>query len=120
MKLGDLEFHIIEAGRFALDGGAMFGVIPKPMWEKKAPADGRNRIAMAMNSLLVYAGGKRILIETGAGDKHNDKFRDIYALEGPTLIEGLRHYGHHRRRHRHRHQYASAFRPLRRQHAHRE
>ena len=40
---------------------------------------------MAMNSLLVYAGGKRILIETGAGDKHNDKFRDIYALEGPTL-----------------------------------
>ena len=70
MKLGDLEFHIIEAGRFALDGGAMFGVIPKPMWEKKAPPDARNRIAMAMNSLLVYAGGKRILIETGAGDKH--------------------------------------------------
>ena len=95
MKLGDLEFHIIDAGRFALDGGAMFGVIPKPMWEKKAPADSRNRIAMAMNSLLVYAGGKRILIETGAGDKHNDKFRDIYALEGPTLVEGLRHYGHH-------------------------
>ena len=39
MKLGGLEFHIIDAGRFALDGGAMFGVIPKPMWEKKAPAD---------------------------------------------------------------------------------
>ena len=95
MKLGELEFHIIEAGRFALDGGAMFGVIPKPMWEKKAPADSRNRIAMAMNSILVHAGGKRILIETGAGDKHNDKFRDIYALEGPNLVEGLRHYGHH-------------------------
>jgi hypothetical protein len=49
LKLGDLEFHILEAGRFGLDGGAMFGVIPKPMWEKKAPPDSRNRIAMAMN-----------------------------------------------------------------------
>jgi glyoxylase-like metal-dependent hydrolase (beta-lactamase superfamily II) len=93
LKLGDLEFHILEAGRFGLDGGAMFGVIPKPMWEKKAPPDSRNRIAMAMNSLLIHAGGKRILVETGAGDKVNEKFREIYALEGPTLIERLRDYG---------------------------
>ena len=93
MKLGNLEFWLLTDGTFRLDGGAMFGVIPKPMWEKKAPADARNRIAMAMNSFLVYAGGKRILIETGAGDKHNDKFRDIYALDGPNLLDSLRHYG---------------------------
>jgi glyoxylase-like metal-dependent hydrolase (beta-lactamase superfamily II) len=95
LKLGDLEFHIVEAGRFRLDGGAMFGVIPKPMWEKKAPADSHNRIEMSMNSLLIYAGGKRILVETGAGDKHNEKFHEIYALEGPTLLENLKDYGCH-------------------------
>jgi glyoxylase-like metal-dependent hydrolase (beta-lactamase superfamily II) len=95
LKLGDLEFHILVTGTFGLDGGAMFGVIPKPMWEKKITPDSRNRITLAMNSLLVRAGGKRILIETGAGDKLNPKLRDIYALDGPRLIEGLRHYGLH-------------------------
>ncbi len=68
-----------------LDGGAMFGVIPKAMWEKKIPADARNRIQLAMNCLLVHAGGKRILVETGAGAKMTPKLRDIYALEGPFL-----------------------------------
>ncbi len=58
MKLGDLEFWLITDGTFRLDGGAMFGVIPKPMWEKVAPADARNRILMAMNSLLIRAAGK--------------------------------------------------------------
>jgi glyoxylase-like metal-dependent hydrolase (beta-lactamase superfamily II) len=95
LKLGDLEFHVIVTGTFGLDGGAMFGVIPKPMWEKKIAPDSRNRITLAMNSLLVRAGGKRILIETGAGDKLSPKLRDIYALDGPRLIEGLRHYGLH-------------------------
>ena len=85
MKLGDLEFHVISAGHVRLDGGAMFGVIPKPMWEKKVPADARNRITLSMNSLLIHAGGKRILVETGAGDKMDAKLRDIYALDGPFL-----------------------------------
>ena len=49
MKLGDLEFHILSDGGFRLDGGAMFGVIPKPMWEKKMPPDARNRIQLTMN-----------------------------------------------------------------------
>lgn len=93
MKLGDLEFHILVDGHFGLDGGAMFGVIPKPMWEKKTPADARNRIMLSMNCLLIRAGGKRILVETGAGDKFNAKFRDIYALEGPYLSDRLRDYG---------------------------
>jgi glyoxylase-like metal-dependent hydrolase (beta-lactamase superfamily II) len=93
MKLGDLEFHIISAGTVRLDGGAMFGVIPRTFWEKKMAPDARNRITLAMNCLLVLAGGKRILVETGAGDKMNQKLREIYGLEDSPLIEGLRAYG---------------------------
>jgi glyoxylase-like metal-dependent hydrolase (beta-lactamase superfamily II) len=93
VKLGELEFHIISAGQVLLDGGAMFGVIPKPMWEKKVPADARNRITLSMNSLLIHAGGKRVLVETGAGGKMSAKFRDIYGIDGPFLDEGLRHHG---------------------------
>ena len=73
MKLGDLEFHILTDGTFRLDGGAMFGVIPRPMWERVAPPDERNRILLAMNSLLIRAAGRSILVETGAGDKWDAK-----------------------------------------------
>lgn len=90
MKLGDLEFHVISAGRLLLDGGAMFGVIPRPMWEKRMPADSRNRITLSMNCLVIRAGGKRILVETGAGDKMSPKMCDIYGLDGPFLLDGLR------------------------------
>lgn len=95
MKLGNLEFHIVVSGHFRLDGGAMFGVIPKTMWEKVAPPDASNRIVLAMNSLLIFAGGKRILVETGAGDKLSPKLRAIYDQDGPRLTEGLRAYGLH-------------------------
>jgi glyoxylase-like metal-dependent hydrolase (beta-lactamase superfamily II) len=93
VKLGDLEFHVISTGKLLLDGGAMFGVIPRPMWEKKMQPDARNRITLSMNSFLIHAGGKRILVETGAGDKMTAKLRDIYGLDGPFLDEGLRRYG---------------------------
>jgi glyoxylase-like metal-dependent hydrolase (beta-lactamase superfamily II) len=95
LKLGQLEFYVLLDGHVGLDGGAMFGVIPKPMWEKKIPADAKNRISLAMNCLLVRAGGKTILVETGAGDKWDAKHRDIFALDGPHLTEQLRHYGVH-------------------------
>jgi glyoxylase-like metal-dependent hydrolase (beta-lactamase superfamily II) len=95
LKLGQLEFYVLVDGHVGLDGGAMFGVIPKPMWEKKIPADARNRISLAMNCLLVRAGGKTILVETGAGDKWDAKHRDIFALDGPHLTEQLQHYGVH-------------------------
>ena len=88
MKLGELEFHIFSTGRVLLDGGAMFGVIPRTMWEKKMVPDARNRITLSMNSLLILAGGKRILVETGAGDKVTAKFRDIYGLMGRILMRG--------------------------------
>src|ERR1700690_3157077 len=71
----------------------MFGVIPKPMWEKKMPPDARNRITLSMNCLLIFASGKRILVETGAGDKMNAKLRDIYGLDGPRLPQRLRDHG---------------------------
>jgi glyoxylase-like metal-dependent hydrolase (beta-lactamase superfamily II) len=90
MKIGEIEFHIVVAGRLLLDGGAMFGVIPRPLWEKKMAPDARNRITLAMNCLLIRADGKWILVETGAGDKMNPKLRDIYGLDAPRLVDGLR------------------------------
>jgi glyoxylase-like metal-dependent hydrolase (beta-lactamase superfamily II) len=93
LKLGDLEFHVLVDGYVSLDGGAMFGVIPKTMWEKKIPADARNRIQLAMNCLLVHAGGKRILVETGIGAKMPAKLRDIYAVEGPFVNDRLADHG---------------------------
>ena len=120
MKLGDLEFHIISDGHVLLDGGAMFGVIPKPLWEKKAPPDARNRIELAMNCLLIRAGGKRILVETGAGDKMSAKLRDIYGLDGPHLLAALARLRARAGGHRHRDRYASSLRSLRRKHAHGE
>jgi glyoxylase-like metal-dependent hydrolase (beta-lactamase superfamily II) len=95
LKLGDLEFHIVSDGHVWLDGGAMFGVVPKPLWDKKLSPDLRNRVKLAMNCLLIYAGGKHILVETGAGGKWDAKFRDIYALDGPRLAERLSEYGVH-------------------------
>ena len=86
MKFGDLEFWLLTDGTFRLDGGAMFGVIPRPMWERVMPPDARNRILMAMNCLLIRAAGKWILVETGAGDKWDAKRTDIYAFEAPPRL----------------------------------
>ena len=78
MTLGDFELTILSDGNYRIDGGAMFGVIPKLMWEKRIQADERNRIPMGLNSLLVRTGEQNILIETGIGNKLNDKSRAIY------------------------------------------
>jgi glyoxylase-like metal-dependent hydrolase (beta-lactamase superfamily II) len=94
VRLGDLEFTIVSDGGFRLDGGAMFGVVPKPLWEKKIPGDERNRIQLGMNCLLVRTAGKTALIETGAGDKLDSKVRGIYAIdEGPRLLDRLAAHG---------------------------
>ncbi|HEX9760290.1 MAG TPA: hypothetical protein VGA40_05195, partial [Candidatus Acidoferrales bacterium] len=81
MRIGDIELHIVTDGTFRLDGGAMFGVIPKPMWERKSPPDERNRILLSMNCLLIRVGKELILVETGAGEKWDEKRRAIYAIE---------------------------------------
>jgi methylmalonyl-CoA epimerase len=78
--LGDLELVSLNDGFFALDGGSMFGTIPKPLWERQAAPDARNRIPLAMRPLLVR-GARTMIIDAGLGDKENDKFREIYAVD---------------------------------------
>ena len=82
MHFGEIEVLPLHGGNFYLDGGAMFGVVPKTLWEKKAPADDRNRIRLAANSLLVRAANKNILVETGNGTKWDPKLRNIYGIQG--------------------------------------
>jgi glyoxylase-like metal-dependent hydrolase (beta-lactamase superfamily II) len=82
--------HALEAGLQRLDGGAMFGVVPKPLWEKRIPADERNRIPLALRCLLVEAPHALVLIDTGVGNKESQKFTDIYGIENrgsPTRLE---------------------------------
>jgi glyoxylase-like metal-dependent hydrolase (beta-lactamase superfamily II) len=79
--LGDLRIHALEAGLQWLDGGAMFGVVPKPLWERRIPADPRNRIPLALRCLLVETPDELVLIETGLGNKESAKFVDIYGVD---------------------------------------
>src|ERR1700688_4606616 len=94
MHFGDIELRYLDGGTFWLDGGAMFGVVPKPLWEKKCAPDERNRIRLRANSLLVRTAGKNILIETGNGTKWDAKLRNIYGVEeGDPLMDSLRKTG---------------------------
>ncbi|HEX6134577.1 MAG TPA: MBL fold metallo-hydrolase [Longimicrobiales bacterium] len=94
-QLGDLRIHALEAGTQKLDGGAMFGVVPKPLWERRIPADERNRIPLALRCLLVETADALVLIDNGAGNKENEKFVEIYGIDNaasdparfPTRIE---------------------------------
>jgi glyoxylase-like metal-dependent hydrolase (beta-lactamase superfamily II) len=76
--LGDFELSILSDGTYMNDGGAMFGIIPKVMWEKRLSADDRNRVPLGLNSLLVRTGKHNVLIETGIGNKLTEKRRAIY------------------------------------------
>jgi glyoxylase-like metal-dependent hydrolase (beta-lactamase superfamily II) len=80
-RLGDFTLHTLESGLVRLDGGAMFGVVPKPLWEKRIPADERNRIPLGLRCLLVETPDALVLVETGLGNKENDKFMDIYGVD---------------------------------------
>jgi len=99
-QVGRLRCHALEAGKQHLDGGAMFGVVPKPLWERRIPADERNRIPLALRCLLVEHDDGLVLIDTGIGNKEDEKFRGIYGVEnagagGRTLLEdALRALGH--------------------------
>lgn len=98
-QLGRWRIHAIQAGGQKLDGGAMFGVVPKPLWERRIRADEKNRIQLGMRCLLIEHDSGPILIDTGAGNKENDKFYEIYGIEntghaGATQLEdGLREIG---------------------------
>ena len=86
MRFGEFELEIISDGRFWLDGGAMFGVIPKALWRKVADVDELNRIPLGLNCLLVRAGEKNILVDTGCGDKYSEKEFQIYGIDRSTDI----------------------------------
>jgi glyoxylase-like metal-dependent hydrolase (beta-lactamase superfamily II) len=95
MQLGDFELTSLVDGRFRLDGGAMFGVVPKPLWSRRAPADDRNRIALAMRPLLVrHRTAPTLLIDAGVGAKMDSKNVEIYAIDRtPDLESGLHEAG---------------------------
>lgn len=81
MKIGNYELHSVQTGLFRLDGGAMFGVVPKPLWSRTNPADESNRIDMCMRSLLLVSGDKKILIDNGVGYKMSNKLNEIYGVD---------------------------------------
>lgn len=76
--LGDFDLTICSDGTYMLDGGAMFGVVPKPLWERRAPADDKNRILLGANTVIVRTGQHTVAIETGLGNKLPPKLREIY------------------------------------------
>src|SRR5680860_333608 len=80
-NLGGLRIHALDAGIQRLDGGAMFGVVPKALWERRIPADEKNRITLGMRCLLVEHESELVLIETGLGNKESEKFMAIYGIE---------------------------------------
>lgn len=92
-----MKLYPIETGNFKLDGGAMFGVVPKTLWSKTNPADANNLIDLAARCLLIEDGNRLILIDSGMGNKQSDKFFGYYSLWGThTLDKSLAKYGFHR------------------------
>ncbi len=92
-----MKLYPIETGNFKLDGGAMFGVVPKSIWNKTNPADDNNLIDIAARCLLIEDGDRLILIDTGMGNKQSDKFFGYYSLWGShSLDKSLAKYGFHR------------------------
>jgi glyoxylase-like metal-dependent hydrolase (beta-lactamase superfamily II) len=90
LELQDLRITAIDAGSLWLDGGAMFGVVPKPLWSRRTEPDERNRIPLAMRCLLVETADARVLIDSGVGSKESEKFMEIYRIDNggsPTRLE---------------------------------
>ena len=90
LDLGNMRVHALEAGIQWLDGGAMFGVVPRPLWEKRIPPDERHRIPLALRCLLVETPNALVLVDSGIGNKESEKFRDIYGVDNagePTRLE---------------------------------
>ena len=95
MKIGPFRIFSLETGRFGLDGGAMFGVVPKTLWSRSNPSDERNRIHLAMRALLILHGNRKILVDVGCGHKFSDKLKEIYRIDHSrfTLLGSLAAHG---------------------------
>lgn len=91
MKFGKFELFVVSDGTFRLDGGAMFGTIPKVLWERTNPADDRNRILMGLNCLLIRTPTENILVDTGLGNAYDEKFAFLYGVDksGVDLLRSL-------------------------------
>ncbi len=91
MIIGKYKISTIETGTFGLDGGAMFGIIPKPLWNKSTPADEKNRIKLGARCLLLESSSKKILIDTGMGNNWDEKSKKIYDIKQPenVLVQAL-------------------------------
>lgn len=95
LQIGKYEVNILDCGTFRLDGGAMFGVIPKTLWNKTNPADELNRITLGLNALLVTGCGRNILVDAGIGDKFDAKYSSIYGVDnaGKCVLDALAKLG---------------------------
>jgi glyoxylase-like metal-dependent hydrolase (beta-lactamase superfamily II) len=87
MKLGAFEIYPLSDGSFRLDGGAMFGVIPKVLWQRCCAADDLNRISLSLTCLLIRAHGKNILVDTGLGSKEDPRFKEMFAVDRAVSLE---------------------------------
>jgi len=87
MIFGDFELLPLSDGSFRLDGGAMFGVVPKPLWERRAPADEKNRIRLGLRPLLVRTGKRALIIDAGVGAKMDEKSLAIYAVDRTRTLD---------------------------------
>jgi glyoxylase-like metal-dependent hydrolase (beta-lactamase superfamily II) len=87
MKLGAFEIYPLSDGSFRLDGGAMFGVVPKALWQRCCAADELNRIPLSLTCLLIRAHGKNILVDTGLGSKEDPRFKEMFAVDRAISLE---------------------------------
>lgn len=94
MRFGDFELFVVSDGTFRLDGGAMFGVVPRVLWEKTNPPDESNRITLGLNGLLVRTPSDTVVIDTGIGTIYDEKFAKIYAIDkSAELLASLHEVG---------------------------
>ena len=93
MRVGDVELSLVSDGTIRVDGGALYGVVPKVIWNILTPADRRNRVAVGLNCLLIRTNGKVILVDTGVGNKHTPLDQSMYAMKAGGLVSDLRTQG---------------------------
>ena len=88
IALGDVRVHVLHDGSFALDGGALFGVVPRVLWERNDPPDDKNRVGLALNVALVETAGRRVLVDTGMGDRWGERETRMYRIDRSRTLLG--------------------------------